>query len=104
MDDKKRRPRFFRRKDERAARELVRDKQRLALLEPGGAASHPIDVAASPVIEARLESTPCPLCAGRLRIDEHLAPNAVLREVRVSCQLCGSKRSLWFRISTALAN
>lgn len=99
-----RRPRTKRRADERAARELVRERQKLALLSPGGAAERPIEVDSSSVIEVRAAALPCPLCAGRLRVDEHHALTARLREVRVSCQQCGVGRGLWFRIGSPLGN
>src|SRR4051812_2285243 len=96
---KPKRPRVDRR--ERDARRLVRDRQRLALLEPGGSADRPIEVVSSSVIEVRARSLPCPLCAGALRIDDHAATKVAgvaLRALDVTCQRCGVARTLWFRI------
>ena len=105
-DAKKIRPRTAeraaRRSDERAARKLVRDKQALAALEPGGSRERPIEVVSSAVIEPRAGSLPCPLCAGTLRVEEHLAPSAALRQVKVRCVRCGVARDLWFRLQPVL--
>jgi predicted Zn finger-like uncharacterized protein len=82
----------------RAARQLVRDRERLAALVPGGSADRPIDVPSSAVIETRAEAQRCPQCDGPYRIDDHQAPSASLRELSVQCQRCGVARRLWFRI------
>ena len=104
MADKKRRPRTARRQEEEAARRLVHDRQRLALLEPGGSAGRPIVVSSSSVVDLRAASHPCPLCGDSLRLVEHLARTAILRELRVACTRCGVPRSLFFRIGSPLAN
>jgi hypothetical protein len=95
---RKRPERTARRSAERKARELVRDRERLAALEPGGSAEHPIAVSSSAVIEVRASSRQCPQCDGPLRIDDHRAPSATLRELAVTCQQCGVARRLWFEI------
>jgi len=104
MAEKKRRPRTARRQEEEAARRLVHERQRLSLLEPGGSPERPILVASSSVVDLRAGSHPCPLCKGGLRIVEHLARTAILRELRVACTRCGVPRSLFFRIGSPLAN
>ncbi|HVK89097.1 MAG TPA: hypothetical protein VM513_33480 [Kofleriaceae bacterium] len=96
----KQRPRTARRIEERAARKLVRDREKLAALLPGGARERPIEVPSSSVIEVRVESMPCPQCEGRYRLREHEAPAPGLRRVDVTCRNCGAPRSLWFRIVT----
>jgi predicted Zn finger-like uncharacterized protein len=96
---KKRPERTARRKAERDARQLVRDRERLAALEPGGAAERPIEVGSSAVIEVRARAQRCPQCDGAYQIEDHQAPSASLRVVAVRCQRCGTPRKLWFRIS-----
>lgn len=96
------RPRTERRQHERAARELVRDRQKLAALELGGSAERPMEVASSSVIAVRARSQPCPLCGGTLRIEHETAESATLRACDMSCGSCGIGRKLWFRIGSAL--
>jgi hypothetical protein len=102
--ERKRRPRTARRQEEEAARRLVHDRQRLALLEPGGSAARPIVVTSSSVVDLRANSHPCPLCGDTLRIVEHVARTAILRELRMACTRCGVARSLFFRIGSPLAS
>jgi hypothetical protein len=59
---------------ENATRRLVRDREQLAALSPGGSADRPIAVASAAVVEVRARATPCPQCAGELRVREHTAP------------------------------
>jgi predicted Zn finger-like uncharacterized protein len=92
------RKRVSRRVDERAARRLVRDREKLAALSPGGSAEHPIAVASAAVVETRVRNSTCPQCEGTYRIVEHTAPASGLRQVDVRCQLCGTPRTLWFRL------
>jgi predicted Zn finger-like uncharacterized protein len=95
---KKRPERTARRKAERDARQLVRDRERLAALSPGGAKEHPIEVASSAVIEVRARAQRCPQCDGAYRLDDHQAPSAQVRLIVVTCQRCGVGRRLWFKI------
>ena len=92
------RPRTERRIAERDAKKLVRDREKLAALLPGGAREHPIAVTSSAVIELRVTNLPCAQCEGPYRVLEHNAPGPGLREVLVRCQQCGAPRTLWFRI------
>ena len=92
------RPRTERRIAERDARKLVRDREKLAALTAGGAREHPITVTSAAVIEVRVNGSTCPQCPGQYRILDHAAPAAGLRELSVRCQLCGTRRTLWFRI------
>jgi hypothetical protein len=101
---KKRPERTARRKAERDARQLVRDRERLAALEPGGSRERPIEVTSSAVIEPRAQSLPCPQCAGGYRIDDHQAESAALRALAVTCRQCGVSRRLWFCITTSAPN
>ncbi|MEP6859300.1 MAG: hypothetical protein ABJE66_01685 [Deltaproteobacteria bacterium] len=87
-----------RRAQARDARELVRDRERLAKLVAGGASDHPIEVASAAVVEGRVGTLPCPQCAGEYRLIEHRSEGPGLRAVDVACRQCGVKRTLWFRI------
>jgi hypothetical protein len=93
---RKRPERTERRARERDARELVRDREKLAKLVAGGAADHPIIVGTAAVIEGRVGA--CPQCGGEYRVNEHRSAGSGLRAVDVACRLCGVKRTLWFRI------
>jgi|SRR5580704_2768135 hypothetical protein len=97
---RKRPERTARRADERAARQLVRDRERLAKLSPGGSAEHPIHVDSAAVVEVRTEALPCPQCAGSYRLVEHRSAGVGLRAVDVVCRTCGAPRTLWFRLDS----
>ena len=92
------RKRIARRAEERAARRLVRDREKLAALSRGGSAEHPIEVPSSAVVETRVNNSTCPQCEGTYRIVEHTSPSSGLRRVDVRCQQCGAPRALWFRL------
>jgi hypothetical protein len=98
----KRRARSERRERERAMQRLVRDKQKLAALEPGGSPERPIEVASSSVIPVRARSLRCPLCDGSLRLDEESAQSAILRAAHMTCASCGVRREIWFVIRPSL--
>jgi hypothetical protein len=98
----KRRARGERRERERAMARLVRDKQKLAALEPGGSPERPIEVVSSSVIPVRARAQRCPLCDGSLRLDEESAESATLRAAHVTCTQCGVARRLWFVIRPVL--
>lgn len=101
MAKKPKRERTVRREAARAAAALGADRERLFKLDPGGSPERPIDVDAVSVVEVRAVSVACPRCEGRHRVDEHAAvtvAGARLREARLVCTLCGSRRSLWFRL------
>lgn len=102
---KKSRPRTERRVRERAARQLVRDRQKLASLIAGGTPAQPIDVVSTSVIPVRARATPCPLCDGTLRLDEETAElhaGRRLRAAHMTCVSCGVARRLWFHVSSPL--
>ena len=101
MAKKPKRERTRRREAARAAAELARARERLFVLERGGAPERPIDVDAVTVIEPRAAAVPCPRCSSEQRVEEHAAvvvEGTRLREVRLQCRACGSRRSLWFRL------
>lgn len=98
---KPKRDRTVRREAVRRALSLARDKERLFALEPGGAPERPIAVASAPVVDSRARTTLCPRCGGHHHLEEHAAvtiDGVRLREARLKCPTCGSRRSLWFRL------
>lgn len=97
--DRKRPDRTARRAAERDARKLVRDREKLAALSPGGAPERPIEVASAAVIEGRAGALPCAQCEGEYRIRDHRSAGPGLRCVDVTCRRCSAPRTLWFRIS-----
>jgi hypothetical protein len=99
---KKKRGRTERRVQERDARKLIRDREKLAALEISR--ERPIEVTSSSVIPVRARSQKCHQCGGSLHLDEEIAESAELRAVDVSCQRCAAGRRLWFRITSPLAN
>lgn len=101
---RKRPERTARRAQERAARQLVRDKEKLAALEAGGSAARPIVVTSAAVVEVRVNGLACPQCGGTYRIADHRSAGAGKREVDVKCQRCGVARTLWFRIDERQPN
>jgi len=101
MSAKPRRARTLRREQERKLSQLAQDRERLFRHEEGGTPERPIDVQAASVVEGHARSVPCPRCGGEHRVEEHAAVTVGgvrLREARLSCQRCGSRRSLWFRL------
>jgi len=98
---KPKRDRTVRREAARAAAALATNRERLFALEPGGSPERPIEVDAVPIVELRAAAVACPRCAGRHRLQEHAAvvlAGVRLREARLRCDACGSRRSLWFRL------
>lgn len=98
------RERTQRRADTRAALTLANDRERLFQLEAGGTPERPIEVGSASVVEAHALSVRCPRCDGAHEVREHLAitsHGARLREVRLACRQCGSRRSLYFRLREA---
>ena len=98
------RKRTQRRRAENAARKLVREREKLARLEAGGARERPMEVVSSSVIPVRARAQLCPQCQGALHILEERAESAELRVVDVECQRCGTRRELWFRITPPRLN
>ena len=99
-----RRKRTEQRERARAARRLVRDRERLAALSVGGSEDRPIQVDSASVVEVRVRHLACPQCGGEYRVKEHRSPSSGIRSVDVTCQLCGVSRTLWFRIVSAEPN
>lgn len=95
---RKRPERTERRAREREARQLVRDREKLANLSPGGAKDRPIVVETAAVIEGRVRAMPCVQCEGAHRVGEHRSEGPGLRAVDAKCERCGAPRTVWFRI------
>jgi predicted Zn finger-like uncharacterized protein len=95
---------WTRRREESAVRKLVRDREQLAALSPGGSSERPIPVTSPAVIEPRVLNMTCPLCEGYIRVVDHHAPKSGLRRVRVRCEQCSIRRDLWFRLVSNAAN
>lgn len=98
------RPRTQRRIEARVAQKLVRDREKLFALLPGGSRERPIEVDSASVIEVRVEALPCPQCEGHYRLREHVSIASGLRRVDVTCRQCSASRSLWFRIVSSEPN
>jgi hypothetical protein len=101
---RKRPERTERRARERAGRAMVRDRERLAALSPGGSETRPLAIDSVAVIESRIGSMRCPQCDGEYTIDDHRAPPNGLRVVAVTCRICHVGRSLWFRLGSSAAS
>jgi hypothetical protein len=101
MAGKPKRARTERREHERRMLRLGRDRERLFAKEPGGSPELPLEVDSASVVDVRARSTRCPRCDGEHSVEEHRAVESKgvrLREARLLCRSCGSRRSLWFRL------
>lgn len=97
----KRPERTARRARERAARQLVRDREKLWELSAGGSAARPITVDSPAVIDVRVRTLACPQCEGELAIEDHRSPRAGERVLTVRCKLCHVARALYFRLGSS---
>jgi hypothetical protein len=98
---KPKRERAIRREAQRRSASIAKDAERLFELEPGGSAERPIEVDSPSIVESRSRATPCPRCGGPHRVEEHAAVAVAgvrLREARLTCRSCGSRRSMWFQL------
>lgn len=101
------RKRTLQRADDRAQQKLARDLEKLALLAPGGSPERALVVTSPSEVEVQARGTPCPVCRGELRVEEHTAETiagARVRVARVACSMCGRRRSLYFRLAATLVN
>lgn len=86
---------------------LAKDLERLDALAEGGSPERPIEITSPSEVEVRAESVPCPICAGRLRIDAHDAETIEglrLRVARLRCETCRAPRVRYYRIGAPLPN
>jgi len=95
------RPRTERRARERDARRLVRDRERLAGLLPGGSPERPLPVPSPAVIDSRVASMRCPQCEGEYTLKEHSAEPGGVRIAAVTCRVCHVSRRIWFRLGSS---
>jgi hypothetical protein len=103
----KKRARTARREDARAAGRLLRAKEALAVLEPGGTAERPIEVESASQIEVHARSMTCPACGEPWHVEEHVVEvhdGRTIRVVRARSPQCGRRRRIYFAIVPALAN
>ena len=101
------RARNVRRQLERSRAKLERERERLFLLSPGGSSERPISVEAAAIVEVRAAAVPCPLCQGPHELLEHAAVvlhGERLREARLRCRRCGTRRSLFFQLEQPVLN
>jgi hypothetical protein len=77
-------------------------REKLARLERGGTAEHPIDVTSAAIVEPHARSVPCARCGEQpTRVEEHEASEIGgrrLRVLRMMCPRCGAERPLYFQI------
>jgi hypothetical protein len=95
------RTRTLRRAVGRASDKLASQRDRLFLLEPGGAPERPIEISSPALVEPKARGLSCPRCEVPFHVEAHRAPTAFgvrLREAQVYCPRCGVRRSLWFRL------
>jgi hypothetical protein len=89
----------------RADDRFARDAERLARLSRGGSPELPVEVRSASEIEIVAEGTPCPICRGGQRVDDHTAEVVGGRRLRVAwvhCHHCGHARAMFFRIGSPL--
>jgi hypothetical protein len=101
------RARTLRRKHQREHIKLVRQREHLARLEPGGSAENPLEIASASLVEVSARAQLCLLCDGPVRVDEHAAvaiDGVRLRVARVVCTRCGNERRIFFRLVSPLPN
>jgi hypothetical protein len=102
-----RRKRTLLRAQDRAQEKIARDLDRLALLAPGGSPERARVITSPAEVEVEARGTPCPICGGELRVDEHAAETiagARVRVARVTCAACGRTRALYFRLASTVLN
>ena len=107
MSKPKPRPRTARREAEREAAMQAQTRERIARLEPGGAADWPITVESAVLIERRAEAMKCIHCAGELEVKDHDAKvigESRRRIVGAKCRRCGAARTIWFAIVEPVEN
>lgn len=101
------RPRTAARAVARKHERLVSDREKLALLEPGGSAERPIEVRSASVVEARAEAEACLRCDVPMRCEEHgtlETRTGLLRVAKLRCPQCGARRNLYLRIVESYLN
>ncbi len=97
------------RAEDRAQHKLARDLDKLAQLSPGGSPERAIPITSPSEVEVRARATPCPVCAGELRVLEHTAETVTVGDVeirvrvaRAVCAVCRRPRAIYFRLAPSL--
>jgi DNA-directed RNA polymerase subunit M/transcription elongation factor TFIIS len=101
------RRRTERRTQDRARAKLARDLERLFKLGAGGSPDRPIVISSPSEVEVQARGTPCPICQGELRVDEHRAETVGatrLRVAKVTCAACGAGREIYFQLRASTLN
>jgi hypothetical protein len=101
------RKRTLRRAEDRATVKLARDLDKLAAHAPGGSPERALEIASPSEVEVQARSTPCPICGGELRLEEHAAETlggVRLRVARMVCTRCRAPRAIYFRLAGTLLN
>ena len=91
------------RDEEKAAETLLA----ITLLLPGGSPDRAIVVTSPAEVEVKARSTPCPVCQGEVRVDEHTAETVAgvrVRVARVTCAICRRKRAIYFCLAATTVN
>ena len=86
---------------------MAKDLEKLAQHAPGGGPDRAIEITSPSEVEGHARATPCPICRGELRIEEHTAETiggARLRVAKVLCTVCRSRRSIYFRLAGTMLN
>jgi hypothetical protein len=95
------RSRTIQRRIRAATDKLTRARNRLIELAPGGTPALPIDVPTPSLVEPKATAVACPRCDAPFAVEQHEARSTEygrLREAKLRCKVCGTARSLWFRI------
>ncbi len=101
------RARTERRSIERDARKLAENLERLSLLERGGAPDRPLEVTSASQVDVYARDSRCAVCTGPVRLDEHTAETIEgvrLRVAKVTCQQCGRRRAIFFKLVSTTIN
>jgi hypothetical protein len=101
------RKRTLDREEDRARQKLARDLEKLALLAPGGSPERALPITSPAEVEVLARATPCAVCQGELRVEEHTAETLAGVRVRVArtvCSVCRRRRAIYFRLAGAALN
>lgn len=90
--------RAARREQERAQRQRVLDREKLAAHARGASLDKAIEVTSAAQIEIRVGAQRCPQCDGDYKIVDHRSAGQGARPVDVKCNVCGMPRTIWFQI------
>lgn len=90
--------------EQRRQDKLTDQREALFRLEPGGSPARPLEVISASVVETHALGLSCPRCSGPHELVEHAAITVAgvrLREAKLRCRQCGSRRSVYFRLMVA---